>query len=285
MDVPFESLTLTGFINLPVLSEWTSCWILQTLTLIWLNTVVAQPLIPGTGTTWKPYSDISYAGTCGKHSEYGEWDSEAENSTDVRSEGNFSSPHLACMSLWMRERTPSDAWEIHSDSHCKLFYMCISVCVCLVSSHEPTAIITARCTDWREAKSDQAEMNVGWHTSFIFPRGFTTAPAWLKPLCDKLKLQFPEMMPCGIWIKLSFIVSAPSGTMKHNLPLVNPHHKRPGLIQTHAMPFWLLVIAERWEMQVNVCTLSEGTQAVMDEPAERTTDSWTKETLMAQNIL
>lgn len=32
MDVPFELLTVTGFISLPVLSEWISCWILQTLT-------------------------------------------------------------------------------------------------------------------------------------------------------------------------------------------------------------------------------------------------------------
>lgn len=86
------------------------------------------------------------------------------------------------------------------------------------------------------------------------------------------KQQFPEMMQCRIWIKLRFIVSLPLGTIKPNLPLVNPHHKRPGLIQTHVMPFWLLVIAERWEMQDNICTLLEWTQAVMDEPAERMSD-------------
>lgn len=74
---------------------------------------------------------------------------------------------------------------------------------------------------------------------------------------------------------LSFIVSLPLGTIKHNLPLVNPHHKHPGLIQTHVMPFWLPIIAERWEMHVNICMFLEWTQAVMDEPAERTADSWT----------
>lgn len=204
-DVTFESLTLTGFINFPEFgSEWTPAGFSKHS----IKTVVAQPLIPGTETTWKPNSDISYAGICGKRPAYGEWDSEAENSTDVRSEGNFSSPHLARVPLWMRERTPSDAWEIHPAPQpaIKLFYMCIWVRMCWVSSHEPTAIITARRTDWREAKSDQAEMNVSWHALFIFPTGFTTAPAWLKPLCD-----------AAIWRALQWI-SAVNDTMQmHHL--------------------------------------------------------------------
>lgn len=39
-------------------------------------------------------------------------------------------------------------------------YIFMCVCVWLVSSHEPTAIITAQLTYWRDAKSDQAEINV-----------------------------------------------------------------------------------------------------------------------------
>lgn len=38
-------------------------------------------------------------------------------------------------------------------------------------------------------------------------------------------------------------------------------------------------------MPDNICTLLEWTQAVMEEPAEQTTDPWTKETLVTQNIL
>lgn len=89
------------------------------------------------------------------------------------------------------------------------------------------------------------------------------------------------MVPCRIWIKLSFIVSFALGTIKHNLPLVNPHHKRPGLIQIHVMPFWLLVIAERWAMQDNIRMFLEWRQAVMDEPAEQTSGSWT---ILTRNI-
>lgn len=80
----------------------------------------------------------------------------------------------ACHYQWGRGRRRMPGKSIQtlslpSNSHCKLFYMCMSVCVCLVSSHEPTAIITAPRTDWREAKSDQAEMNVSWHTFFYSP--------------------------------------------------------------------------------------------------------------------
>lgn len=117
----------------------------------------------------------------------------------------------ACHYEWGRgcRRMPGKSIQtlsLPSNSHSKLFYTCMSVCVCLVCSHEPTAIITARHTDWREAKSDQAEMNLSWHTLFIFPRGFTNVPAWLKPLCDK-----------AIWRVLQWI-SAGNDTMQmHHL--------------------------------------------------------------------
>lgn len=95
----------------------------------------------------------------GKHSADAEW--KAENYTDVKSEGNFSSP---CPHVVMKEEEEEedDAISVETPSKpqpgilpahrvcCKLVF---TYTVYIVSSRKPAAIITVQLTYWHEAKA------------------------------------------------------------------------------------------------------------------------------------
>lgn len=161
--------------------------------------------------TWKPNSDISYAGSCGKALSiwWVRFRGRELHWCQIWGEFLLSSPGLHVIMNEGEDAVrclgnPSRPSAYHQIATANFsIRACQCACVC---SHEPTAIITARRTDWREAKSDQAEMNLSWHTLFIFLRGFTNVPAWLKPPFDK-----------AIWRALQWI-SAGNDTMQmHHL--------------------------------------------------------------------